>query len=298
MISPLTLPTPIHRLDRLSERWSVDLWVKRDDLIPQFLGGNKVRKTFGILKALGKLPDVLITNGGSESNHARVLALMGAQAGCEVHLVLHGAPGSQLGNGFLCAEAGASLHYVRPEGIAEKIAALQESLLAQGKTIAVVPGGGHAPEGANAHAEAVKELPFDPDYIVHASGTGGTQAGLVLGVAEHGLKAKVVGVSVARAADRGRQEIEKLLPEDLYPAVHFDDRFRFGGYEKSNPELLSFVSDVLRTEGLPIDPTYTGKAMYGLAKIIEMGEINPDSRILFWHTGGLLNLLSAETNQE
>lgn len=294
MISSLTLPTPIHRLDRLSDRWSVDLWVKRDDLIPQFFGGNKVRKTFGILKALGKLPDVLITNGGSESNHARVVALMGAQLGREVHLVLHGAPGSQRGNGFLCAEAGASLHYVRPEGIAEKIADLNENQLAQGKKVAIIPGGGHAPEGANAYAEAVKELPFDPDVIVHASGTGGTQAGLVLGVAEHELKAQVVGVSVARAADRGRHEIEKLLPDDLYPAVHFDDRFRFGGYEQSTPELLGFVSDVLRNEGLPIDPTYTGKAMYGLVKMIETGEIKRGSRIVFWHTGGLMNLLSAK----
>lgn len=294
MISPLTLPSPVHRLDRLSEQWQVDLWAKRDDLIPQFLGGNKVRKTLGILEALGELPDVLITNGGSESNHARVVALMGGQLGCEVHLVLHGEPGSQRGNGFFCAEAGASLHYVRPEDIAEKIADLNKNQLAQGKKVAIIPGGGHAPEGAIAYAEAVKELPFDPDYIVHASGTGGTQAGLVLGVEEHGLKATVIGVSVARAAGRGRQEIERLLPDDLHPAVHFDDRFRFGGYEKSKPELLGFVSDVLRNEGLPIDPTYTGKAMYGLVKMIETGEIQKGSRIVFWHTGGLMNLLSAK----
>lgn len=111
MISAPTYPSPLYRLDALSRRWNIDLWVKRDDLIPQWMGGNKVRKNFGVLNAAcknGMAPDVLITNGGAESNHARVVALMGAQLGCQVHLVLHGQKpdANTIGNSFFIAAPG------------------------------------------------------------------------------------------------------------------------------------------------------------------------------------------------
>ena len=294
MISPLTLPSPVHRLNCLSRQWQVDLWAKRDDLIPQFFGGNKVRKAFGILSKMKKLPNVLITNGGSESNHARVVALMGAQENREVHLVLHGTTKKRGGNRALCVRAGAVLHHVSPGEVADKIAAIKKNQIEQGRTVEVIPGGGHTVEGAKAYAKAVSELPFDPDYIVHASGTGGTQAGLILGVTKYGLKAKILGVSVARLGNRGRREVEMLLPKKLHSLVSFDDRFRFGGYEQTTPELNQFISWVLKTEGIPMDPTYTGKAMYALAKMIDCGEIKRGSRVLFWHTGGLMNLLATE----
>jgi D-cysteine desulfhydrase len=298
MISAPTLPSPCYRLNNLSERWSIDLWVKRDDLIPQLLGGNKVRKNFAILSATcqkGAAPDVLITNGGAESNHARVVALIGAQLGCEVHLVLHGkAPeASTVGNTFFYCSAGAKLHYVLSQDIGPTIEQLEKSCIEKGKSVFVIPGGGHAAEGVLAYADAVAELPLAPDYIVHASGTGGTQAGLLAGIDRQGWDTAVVGISVARMRQRGIEEIMKLLPADFSEdKVNFLDEYRFGGYEQHSPELMAFVQSVIRAEGVPLDLTYTGKAMFGLAQLVKCGEIKAGSRVVFWHTGGLLNLNS------
>lgn len=298
MIPKPVFLSPFYRLDALSKHWGIDLWVKRDDLIPQWMGGNKVRKNFAILSAAckdGIVPDVLITNGGAESNHARVVALMGAQLGCEVHLVLHGdePKATTVGNSFFYRSAGAVAYYVDSQEIGPTIEQLRQRFVEHGKTVCVIPGGGHAEEGVEAYAEALAELPVAPNYIVHASGTGGTQAGLLTGVEHQGWNTAVVGVSVARMKQRGVEEIMKLLPADFpEDRVDFRDEFRFGGYEQYNPELMSFVQSVIRAEGIPLDLTYTGKAMYGLAQLVESGEIAAGSRVVFWHTGGLLNLTS------
>src|SRR5690606_12794348 len=190
-----------------SVRWNIDLWIKRDDLIPQWMGGNKVRKNFAILRAACEgrvIPDVLITNGGAESNHARVVALMGAQLGCEVHLVLHGREpeANTVGNSFFYRSAGAVTHYVDSQEIGPTIERLKQRYIEERKSVCVIPGGGHAAEGVEAYADAVAELPVAPDYIVHASGTGGTQAGLLAGIERQGWNTAVVGVSVARMKQR------------------------------------------------------------------------------------------------
>ena len=297
MISRPTLPSPLHRLDRLSSAWGIDLWAKRDDLIPQCMGGNKVRKTFGILDAAiesAGVPDLLITNGGVESNHARVVALMGSQLGCKVHLVLHGdrpAESSTSGNSFFYRSAGAVTHYVNSKDIGPTIDAILNRAREEKLFALVVPGGGHSVEGASAYVKAIDELPFEPDYIVHASGTGGTQAGLLQGVARRRWSTKVIGVSVARAVERGINEIAKLLPPNFpREKIDFRDCYRFGGYEKFDSRLMQFVKNVIKDEGLPLDLTYTGKAMFGLYELLVSEQIEPRSKIVFWHTGGLLNL--------
>lgn len=298
MLNFPTYPSPFLPLSYLSTEWGIDLWIKRDDLIPQWMGGNKVRKNFAILNAArksGVAPDVVITNGGAESNHARVVALMGAQLGCEVHLVLHGREPktSTVGNSFFYRSAGAVTHFVDSQDIGPTIKNLQQRFVEEGKSVCVIPGGGHAPEGVEAYADAVTELPAAPDYIVHASGTGGTQAGLLTGVQRQGWNTSVIGISVARVRERGIEEIMKLLPADLpKDRVDFRDEFRFGGYEQHGPELMDFVQSVIRIEGVPLDLTYTGKAMYGLDQLVQSGEIPVGSRVVFWHTGGLLNLTS------
>jgi len=298
MISAPDYPSPFYRLDALSRRWNINLWVKRDDLIPQWMGGNKVRKNFGILNAAcknGAAPDVLITNGGAESNHARVVALMGAQLGCQVHLVLHGQKpdANTVGNSFFYRSAGAITHYVDSQEIGSTIQRLEQGCVEKRQSVCVIPGGGHAAEGVEAYAEAVAELPEGPEYIVHASGTGGTQAGLLMGVKQQGWNTAVVGISVARAKQRGIEEVVKLLPAGFpEERVDFRDGYRFGGYEQYSPELMAFVKSVIRAEGIPLDLTYTGKAMFGLAQLVESGEIVSGSRVVFWHTGGLLNLTS------
>lgn len=297
LLHPLTLPSPLHRLDRLSDRWGLDLWIKRDDLIPQCLGGNKVRKVHRILDAVrlrGDLPDLVVTNGGANSNHARVVALMGAQLGCRVHLVLHGAPpdpAEGLCNAYFYRAASAQATYVDASAIAATLDAVATDARARGERVLVIPGGGHSPEAVDAYAEAVTELPFPPDVIVHASGTGGTQAGLIAGVARAATATRVIGISVARAAERGAAEVVRLLPPEVpVSTVEFNDAFRFGGYERHTPELLDFIDGVIRFEGVPLDPTYTGKAMFGLERLAAEGQIPVGARVVFWHTGGLLNL--------
>lgn len=292
-------PTPYYRLERLSKLWKIDLRIKRDDLIPHWMGGNKVRKNVAIINEACKRgrPDVLITNGGAESNHARVVALMGARLGCEVHLVLHGEapPMSTTGNSFFYRSTGSKIHYVESSQISATIERLQGMSLEEGRSVLVIPGGAHASEGVEAYSKAVTELPAAPDYIVHASGTGGTQAGLLTGVERLGWDTKVLGISVARPESRGKEEVLKLLSKD-FPEnkVHFLDEYRFGGYERHAPELLCFVQSVIRDEGIPLDLTYTGKAMYGLKRLVESGEIASGSVVVFWHTGGLLNLTSTD----
>lgn len=296
IMSNKIINAPFYRLDRLSNSLDIDLWIKRDDLIPLYLGGNKVRKNLKIISSFKEKIDVIITNGGAESNHARVVALMAAQLGCKLHLVLHGqepSRSSASGNSFFYRSAGAITHFVESQDIGPTIQKIENRALEQGLSVLVIPGGGHSADGAAAYAEAVDELPFEPDYIVHASGTGGTQAGLLQGVANKHWQTQVVGISVARAGDRGIDEIAKLLPINFPRGkIIFRDDYRFGGYEKFSGDLLHLVQGVIREEGIPLDLTYTGKAMFGLHQLVAAGDIKVGSKVVFWHTGGLLNLQS------
>lgn len=290
--------SPFYKLSRLSHLWNIDLWIKRDDLIPNYLGGNKVRKTSAILKsafAEGRVPDVIVTNGGAESNHARVVALMGTQLGCEVTLVLHGQapPGNNFNsNSFFYRSAGARVSYVDSYEIADTVQDIICRVKDSGRRVLVIPGGGHSIEGASAYADAVDELPFFPDFIIHASGTGGTQAGILTGLRKrNNSHTRLIGISVARETGRGCEEIAKLLPDCVSSdEICLKDEFRFGGYGKFTAELMEFIREVVRVEGLPLDPTYTGKAMYGLHQLVAQGDIPNGSKVVFWHTGGLLNL--------
>ena len=289
-------PTPFYRLNNLSKHLNIDLWVKRDDLIPFYLGGNKVRKNLQILADATESFDVLITNGGSESNHARVVALLGAQLGCRVELILHGSKptiSQYNGNFYFLNASSASLNYVESNDISRKIYQLRLFHESNGRKVLIVPGGAHSLSGAEAYASAFEELPFSPDKIIFASGTGGTQAGLILGAHRNNKRTEILGVSIARDKNRGVEEIAKLLPENISnDKIIFDDSYRFGGYEKYSSNLLSLISLVLKEEGLPLDPTYTGKAMYALFDMVKKSVIKPKEKVVFWHTGGLLNLQS------
>ena len=289
-------PSPFYRLNNLSEYLNIDLWVKRDDLIPFYLGGNKVRKNLQILADSNDSFDVLITNGGSESNHARVVALLGTQIGCKVELVLHGSkPTSRQynGNSYFLHTSGASLNYVEISEISEKIEQIKSFYETKGQKVLVIPGGAHSFSGAQAYASAFEELSYIPDKIVCASGTGGTQAGLILGAHRNNTNTDIFGISIAREGQRGKEEVAKLLPKNIPTnKIVFNDDYIFGGYEKYSIELLNLISFVLMKEALPLDPTYTGKAMYALFDMVKRKIIKPNEKVVFWHTGGLLNLQS------
>ncbi|MGC0121400.1 1-aminocyclopropane-1-carboxylate deaminase/D-cysteine desulfhydrase [Pseudoalteromonas piscicida] len=279
--------------------------IKRDDLLPDFMGGNKVRKNSFILSSLCNLPDVIITNGGAESNHARVCALMAARLGIKCHLVLHGEEDKSRylhGNQFFIDATGAEVNYVNSDEIASTIESTKRKYESQGLDVFIIPGGGHSIDGARAYISAVDELDKEPDYIFFPSGTGATHAGLLAGVKKKRWKTQVVGISIARQEKRGIAAINELYrPLCLENNIEYDvsdiiflDEFTFGGYSKYNTKLIDFINKFTSQTGVPFDPVYSGKALYGLTQLVEQSKIPANSKILFWHTGGLLNLQSSK----
>lgn len=294
--------SPVHTLNLLKNHSTLS--VKRDDLLPFYLGGNKVRKNTFILNSLNQKPDVIITNGGAESNHARVCTLMASQLGINCHLVLHGERLESAffnGNSYFTDATNCEVEYVSADAIASTIARAEEFYKLQNKSVLVIPGGGHSIEGAKAYVSAVEELESEPDFIVFASGTGATHAGILAGVKKRNWQTKVIGISIARQAERGVEAIDELYKllcanESIYydkSDILFMDNYVFGGYGKYNTELLTFLKESVASTGVPFDPIYTGKALFGMADLIEKRIIPEFSNVLFWHTGGLLNLQAA-----
>lgn len=278
--------------------------IKRDDLLPDFMGGNKVRKNSYILNSLPCLPDVIITNGGAESNHARVCALMAARLGIKCHLVLHGEEDKSdyfHGNKFFIESTNTEINYVNSHEIARTIEIAEKKYKSQELDVFVIPGGGHSLDGARAYIAAVDELAEEPDYIIFPSGTGATHAGLLAGVKKKNWKTQVIGISIARQAERGVAAIDELYAplcaelniQHNVDEIIFLDEFTFGGYAKYDAELIKFIRELTSQTGVPFDPVYSGKALYGLTQLLEQSRIPAKSKVLFWHTGGLLNLQSA-----
>lgn len=305
--------TAVDDLSRLGKHLRVDLRVKRDDLFPVLGGGNKARKIAKILRfAKSQRCDALVTTGGIQSNHARVTALVAAARGWRCKLVLHGNPNELLrpkGNLLLMKLASAEIEIVEPSDIAEGMDSAMESLRSEGFSPYEIPGGGHTLAGAMAYVDAVEELQrqcqrddWRPDWIVLASGTGTTQAGLVVGLERLGWQTRVIGISVARGKPRGASIVEQAcrdlkahlgMPERSM-GVDFRDDWVGDGYQKAGERVLATIRIAAEMEGLILDPTYTGKAFTALLDLIHEGEIEKGSKVLFWHTGGLLNLMASE----
>lgn len=304
--------TPIHRLPVLSRELGVDLFVKRDDLFPDVGGGNKARKMNYIAASAKRAgATALFTTGGIQSNHARATALVAAREGWRCHLVLH-SDGARhqnpQGNYLLSRLLGASAEIVPPTEIAGRMAATRTHLAKMGEQPYEIPGGGHCTEGAMAYHDAMLQttsqlevLSWKPDIVICASGTGTTQAGLIAGCETAGLSCRIIGVSVARQNPRGSHIVAEayhrlrqqfVSVRDPLP-VEFRDEWVGGGYENVSDRVLDVIRHAARSDGLILDPTYTGKAFVALIDLINSAQIASGSRILFWHTGGLLNLLSA-----
>lgn len=304
------LRSPLEPLHKLGKSLGLELWCKRDDLLPHYYGGNKVRKIFGIMQeAEAQGCDAVVTTGGLQSNHARVAALAAAERGWPATLVLHGETEADAssGNVFIARLAGARVVRVTPDEIAEALEEALAELRAAGFTPFAIPGGGHSVAGALGYVRAADELASQADalggpadYVILASGTGTTQAGLVVGFERLGWPVRVYGMSVAREGQRGQGVVEKACaelrahlssPAPSQP-IFFDDRWTGGGYEQVYPDLLETVRRAAAA-GLVLDPTYTGKAFHGLSELVREGTVAAGSRVVFWHTGGLMNLLTA-----
>ncbi|MFC1542957.1 1-aminocyclopropane-1-carboxylate deaminase/D-cysteine desulfhydrase [Candidatus Neomarinimicrobiota bacterium] len=304
--------TPIQASDSLSLRLGVDVRIKRDDLLPGIGGGNKVRKIEYILReAIEQDARSLVTHGGTQSNHARIVALKAAELGWRCKLILHGEPSEmdrKTGNLLLMDLAGAEVQIVPGELMMAAVDKALVELEKDGSRPFNILGGGHSVAGARAYADAMTEVAdqlseegWIPDTIVVPSGTGSTQAGIVVGIHRLGWPTRVIGISVGRPNTRGRNVVEESCTElvnflglsPLERPIDFRDDWLCGGYEKVNAHILSTIRMVAQTAGLILDPTYTGKAFTGLMDIAQNGEIARGEKVLFWHTGGLLNLLSS-----
>jgi 1-aminocyclopropane-1-carboxylate deaminase/D-cysteine desulfhydrase-like pyridoxal-dependent ACC family enzyme len=303
------LPSPVEELARLRARFGAAprLLVKRDDAIGFAFGGNKVRKMQLIAaRAQASGADTLITTGGVQSNHARVTAAAAAKLGMRCILVVNGAPPARLtANALIDALLGADVRYVATRD--ERAPAMDraaDDVRNAGGTPFVIPLGASTPLGAAAFVAAIAELAQQidpPDVIVHSTSSGGTQAGLIAGCALAGWHTRVLGISADEssaplAAQIGEllRGVAELLGLDAHrfdgAGVEVDDRFVGAGYSEATDESAEAIALAAQTEVLFLDPTYTGKAMAALIARLRRGEFSAERTVLFWHTGGQVNL--------
>jgi D-cysteine desulfhydrase family pyridoxal phosphate-dependent enzyme len=304
-----TLPTPLEEMPTLSAYLGGPrLLVKRDDMTGLAFGGNKVRKLEYLLgEAVDRGCDVVVTVGAAQSNHARATAAAARRLGLDAVLVLAGDESlERQGNLLLDTIFGADIRVVDTDddyvlmGVVEDIA---RDLQRRGRAPYVIPPGGSAALGAAAYANAGLELldqlntrGIHADAIVHATGTGGTQAGLYTACRLMQTRMEIIGVSAGPSRDVATARVRSLV-EDLCGLLGIDwrphpddivvtDEYVGERYAVATPEGLDAIRLVARTEGLLLDPVYTGKAMAGLIDQVRRGRFRPDQSVVFWHTGG------------
>jgi len=299
-------PSPLHRLPRFSAvlGGGADVWIKREDLLPLAFGGNKLRNLeflVGAAQAAGA--DVLVTSGRRWSNHCRLTAAAGAAAGLPVHLVLTGPPISPPGaNERLDRLLGAIVHIAATDARTDREALVDEILArlrAEGRRPYVVPVGGSGAIGAAGQLLGGLELVaqargfgMEPRAVVLPSATGGTQAGILVGLRLGGLASRVIGIAVASPPAELVPLIAQLM-EGLRPLaglgvdvseIDLDGSFLGPAYGVPTPAAAEATELLARTEGILVDPIYTAKALAGLVAGIRSGQLNGD--IVFWHAGG------------
>ncbi len=308
-------PTPIQPLDKLSEKLDCRLWIKRDDLTGSATSGNKIRKLeFTLARARQKGADVLITCGGVQSNHCRATAILGAQLGFKVHLLLRGEePREHQGNLMLDQVAGATINYFAPRYYNSRFDFILSEVISdyksRGMTPYFIPTGASDATGVWGYAAAAEEIANQRevsfDHIVTATGSGGTQAGLTLGASIYMPETTVTGMAVCD----DEAYFHKKVLEDLqawstlykHPLdterlnVNVCDRYIGPGYAKAGREIFECIELVARTEGMLLDPVYTGKAFFGMLAEIDNGNL-AGKNILFVHTGGIFGLM-AQSNE-
>jgi 1-aminocyclopropane-1-carboxylate deaminase/D-cysteine desulfhydrase-like pyridoxal-dependent ACC family enzyme len=328
LVASPTLVEPMPRL-RDALGGGPRLLIKRDDAIAFGFGGNKVRKLALVAaRAQAENADTLITAGGVQSNHARATASAAAKLGMRAVLVASGAPPDRpTANALLDRLLGAEIVYVagRDER-APKMDEIADRLRGEGRRPFTIPIGASTPLGALGYALAVAELVEQiapPDVIVHATSSGGTQAGLVAGCRLLGLPTRVIGISADDSAAALATTIAaivdgigELLNDDsgalkgrpdtpnagqsgagasvqgAGPAIEIDDSFVGGGYGIPTAASREAIDLAARCEAIFLDPTYTAKAMAGLIAYVREGTFADDQAVLFWHTGGQVGLFA------
>lgn len=238
------------------------------------------------------------------------MALMCARNGWKCHLCIQGTEErflSEKGNALFDRLSGATCELIRPEDTSVAMDRAMEALNAEGFNPYYVVGGGHNLPGGTCFVEAVVELKrqcdkegWKPDYIFHASGTGSTQAGIAVGLDKVGWSdVQLVGISVARQEQRGREVVVEFanmlaehygMPQNYEEKILFTADYLMGGYEQYTEEMKSYLEEVMAATGVMFDTTYSGKGFWGMMQEIKRLGLQ-DKNILFWHTGGLMNMM-------
>lgn len=316
-------PTPIERLKRLSKSLGIDLWVKRDDLAGPSFGGNKTRQLdFYLGAAIEKNCDTVLITGAVQSNFVRTAAALAAKLGMRTIVQLEArVPGQdQLyqtsGNVLLNQLLGVEVvYYPDGEDEAGADAALRERAeqeRTKGFRPYVIPLAlGNPPLGALGYVDAAHEImdqTSDFDFVVVASGSGLTHAGLLTGLQTYGFSGRVIGSCVRRDAAQQRVRIRTVLdglealnaPSKHVPSnqISIWDGALSPGYGQISPAAFAAMKMAAQAEGLILDPVYTAKVFAAIPALIEDGEIAKGSKVLFVHTGGLASLFAYQTNLE
>jgi D-cysteine desulfhydrase len=312
-------PTPLEPLCRWSEKTGALLYVKRDDLTGAGLMGNKVRKLeYAMAAALAEDADTVLTCGGAQSNHSRATAIAAARLGLKCRLLLRTPdpqnPPPLEANSLLDRLVGAEITWITPDDYKNRNTLLAEQADKVRKTGGrpyIIPEGASNPIGAWGYIRAAAELASQlgemnvdtPVTIVHATGSGGTAAGLILGVKLSGLNARVTGVNVCDDRSYFIKVIGDICDQTIADYrlnvslnrdtdVEIIDGYVGRGYALSQPVELELIRDVARAEGIILDPVYTGKAFFGLTRELEKDRDCLGPRIVFIHTGGMFGLFA------
>ena len=309
------LPTPIEELPRLSEMLGGPrIFVKRDDQTGLAFGGNKTRKLeFLVAEARAVGAKTLVSGGALQSNHCRQTAAAAARFGFDCILVLSGEiPDTPSANLFLDHLLGAKIKMIPDRSERDRI--LEETYnesIERGKRPFLVPYGGSNPTGALGYAFAIEEFlkqELEVDWIVFATSSGGTHAGLVLGQRLFGFKGKVLGISndeseewlktnVSALASAASEKLGKRI--EFTPAdVLANDHYNKAGYGVLTEAEREAIRLFARYEGLLLDPVYTGRAAAGMIDLIRRKVFKKEEAILFWHTGGQPALFAEMYNEK
>jgi L-cysteate sulfo-lyase len=309
-------PTPLEPLRRLSELLGgPNLWLKRDDCTGLATGGNKTRKLeYLMADALAQKADVVITQGATQSNHARQTAAIATRLGlaCEILLEDRTSIASddyrRSGNVLLDLMFGARLrHYPGGTNMDAAMATVADELRAAGRKPYVIPGGGSNPIGALGYVTCALELAQQAndvglaiDCVVHATGSAGTQAGLVAGFEGARCQVPVLGIGVRVPRQPQEEKVFALASAtaDLLDVPDAVARERVvancdyvgAGYGLPTDGMREAVSLLARTEGILLDPVYSGKGMAGLIDLIRKGQFQRGQNVVFVHTGGAVGL--------
>ena len=306
------LPTPLEPMPNLTRALNgPEIWIKRDDCTGMSTGGNKTRKLeFLMAEAVGQGADIVLTQGATQSNHARQTAACAARLGLACHILLEDRTGktdhnyTRNGNVLLDELHGASIEH-RPSNpdMNAEMEDVAQRMRAEGRRPYAIPGGGSNPTGALGYVNAAIELITQAndtglkiDHVVHATGSAGTQAGLVTGLQGINAGVPLLGIGVRAPKEKQEENVfklacataDKLGLSGIVKRQHVvaNSDYVGKGYGFPAPSTIEAITMLARHEGILLDPVYSGKGMAGLIDLIRKGAFKKGENVVFIHTGG------------